>query len=69
MRRTCSRPSFPHHFIPPRIALEFVITGIFVIRGRDCGFHLGGVAVTGPISEGPVQECHVGELLQPSVSR
>ena len=60
---------FSTSHIPLQIALGFVITGLCVIRGRGCGLQPGGVAAPGPISEGPVLGRHVGELLQPSVSR
>ncbi|XP_064150201.1 zinc finger protein 577-like isoform X2 [Loxodonta africana] len=42
---------------------------IIIIQGYGCGLHLGGVAVTRPLSEGPVQGCDVGELQQSGISR
>lgn len=44
-----------------------VVTGLTVIQGCGCGFHLGGVAATGPHSEEPVSRCDVGKLYQPSI--
>lgn len=43
--------------------------GPALLRGRVCGFLLGGVAAVGPSAEVPVPECDVGELLQPGVPR
>lgn len=45
------------------------VLGPALLRGRVCGFLLGGVAAVGPSAEVPVLECAVGELLQPGVPR
>lgn len=45
-----------------------VVTGTSIIQGRGCGFHPGGVAVSGPSPERSVQGCDAGELYQPHLS-
>lgn len=39
------------------------------LRGCGSGLHPGGVAVTGPYSEKPIQKSDAGELPEPGRSR